>query len=106
MAANHSIIKIEATEELIGDPMEVKVFQFGRYSLNQSHTDPEVIFGFESRRGHSGIVYRRFEFDSDLQRMSVVCMNSITNKYEVYAKGSPEIMITVMQKQTVPSNYQ
>jgi hypothetical protein len=26
MAANHSIIKIEATGELIGDPMEIKAF--------------------------------------------------------------------------------
>jgi magnesium-transporting ATPase (P-type) len=48
MASNNSIIKIEATKELVGDPMEVKTFEFGRYRLNQSHLDPEVIFGFES----------------------------------------------------------
>jgi magnesium-transporting ATPase (P-type) len=46
MAANHSIIKIEATNELVGDPMEVKVFEFGRYILNQSLEDPDVIFGY------------------------------------------------------------
>ena len=79
MASNNSIIKIEATNELIGDPMEIKTFEFGRFQLNQSHTDPRVIFGFESDRGHSGIIFRRFEFDSDLQRMSVVCKNSIRN---------------------------
>lgn len=60
MASNNSIIKIEATSELIGDPMEVKAFEFGRFHLNQSHSDPEVIFGFESERGHSGVVLRRF----------------------------------------------
>lgn len=60
MASNNSIIKIEATDELIGDPMEVKAFQFGRFHLNQSHSDPNVIFGFESERGHSGLVFRRF----------------------------------------------
>lgn len=89
MASNNSIIKIEATDELIGDPMEIKAFEFGRYRLNQSHSDPDVIFGFESERGHNGVIYRRFEFDSDLQRMSVVCQNSITKGVEVYVKGSP-----------------
>lgn len=78
MAANNSIIKIEATNELIGDPMEVKMFEFGRFHLNQSHSDPNVIFGFESQRGHQGIVYRRFEFDSDLQRMSVISKSTIS----------------------------
>jgi hypothetical protein len=62
MAANHSIIKIETTGELIGDPMEVKTFNFGEFDLNQSHEDPEAIFSFESKRGHCGTVYRRYEF--------------------------------------------
>lgn len=60
MATNHSIIKIEHTNELIGDPMEVKTFNFGRFSLNQSHEDPDAIFSFESDRGHNGTVYRRY----------------------------------------------
>lgn len=85
--------------------MEVKAFQFGRYKLNQSHTDPEVIFGFESQRGHSGVIYRRFEFDADLQRMSVICRNSATNGCEIYAKGSPEMMNTIMSPETIPKNY-
>ena len=40
MASNHSIIKIEETEELVGDPMEIKLFEFGQFSLNQSNSDP------------------------------------------------------------------
>jgi hypothetical protein len=39
MATNHSIIKIEATDELIGDPMEIKLFNFGNFKLNQSPVD-------------------------------------------------------------------
>lgn len=85
--------------------MEVKTFLFGRYTLNQSHSDPEVIFGFESERGHNGVIFRRFEFDSDLQRMSAVCRNSITKGYEVYTKGSPEMLSTIMRKETIPPNY-
>jgi cation-transporting P-type ATPase 13A2 len=85
--------------------MEIKTFEFGRFHLNQSHSDPNVIFGFESDRGHNGQVFRRFEFDSDLQRMSVICRNSVTKGCEVYCKGSPEIMTTIMQKQFIPPNY-
>lgn len=43
MAANNSIVQISANGELVGDPMEVKTFQFGNFSLNQSHPNPEVI---------------------------------------------------------------
>lgn len=64
MAANHSIIKIEASGELVGDPMEIKAFQFGKFDLNQQLPDPDAIFGFESARGHSGVVVKRYEFES------------------------------------------
>ena len=64
MASNHSIVKIEATGELIGDPMEIKAFQFGQFKLNQTISDQESIFSFESDRGHNGTVYRRYEFES------------------------------------------
>lgn len=62
MAANHSIIKIEATGELIGDPMEIKAFQFGQFRLNQAPADQDAIFSFESGRRHNGSVIRRYEF--------------------------------------------
>ena len=60
MASNHSIIKVESTEELVGDPMEIKLFEFGKFSLNQSNSDPEVIFSYESDRKQEGVVVRRF----------------------------------------------
>jgi len=105
MAANHSLIMIEATGELVGDPMEVKIFEFGEFRLNQSNADPNVIFGFESQRGQSGQVFRRFEFDSDVQRMSVVCKSNSTGKCNVLAKGSPEMMLTIMRPDSIPRNY-
>ena len=46
MAANHSIVKVESTGELVGDPMEVKLLLFGDFSINQANIDPNVIFGF------------------------------------------------------------
>lgn len=40
MASNHSIIRLEDTGELIGDPMEIKLLEFGEFTLNQSNSDP------------------------------------------------------------------
>jgi cation-transporting ATPase 13A3/4/5 len=39
--------------------------------------------------------------------MSVVCKIGTGNEVQhvAYAKGSPEIMVTIMDKKSVPSNY-
>lgn len=31
MAVNHTIVQLEETKEFIGDPMEVKLFEYGEY---------------------------------------------------------------------------
>ena len=106
MATNHSIIQIESTGELVGDPMEIKLFQFGEFELDFSQSNPDVVFSFSSKRNHKGVIYRRFEFDSDVQRMSVVASNSMSgDSIFCYCKGSPEIMLQIMNKSTVPDNY-
>lgn len=106
MATNHSIVQIEKTGELIGDPMEIKLFQFGEFEMDFSQNNPDIVFSFSSQRNHKGIIYRRFEFDSDMQRMSVVASNSMTGGANYcYCKGSPEIMLQIMTKSSVPDNY-
>jgi len=39
--------------------------------------------------------------------MSVVCKINVGKEVQhyAYAKGSPEIMVTIMDKKTVPANY-
>lgn len=37
--------------------------------------------------------------------MSAVCRNSITKGHEVYTKGSPEMLATIMRRETIPPNY-
>jgi magnesium-transporting ATPase (P-type) len=37
--------------------------------------------------------------------MSVICQNSRTKGCELYTKGSPEMMLTIMKPSTIPSNY-
>ena len=61
---------------------------------------------FDSKRGHKGFVYKRFDFDSQLFRMSAIGTSSVTGAdFSIYTKGSPEMMIDIFKKQTVPSNY-
>lgn len=87
--------------------MEIKLIEFGQFKLNQSSTDPEAIFSFSSKHSEPGLVYKRFDFDFEAQRMSVVCKTIIDNSphFYVYTKGSPEIMLKIMDKSSVPSNY-
>lgn len=45
---------------------------------------------FESLRGHNGIVLKRFDFDSQLFRMSAIGRSNVTqNELIIYVKGSP-----------------
>ena len=99
---------IEKTEELVGDPMEVKLFEFAELQLNQSHEDIDVIFSFGSAYGLSGEVYKRFEFESELQRMSVIAKvhsGDAESAFTAYCKGSPEIMKEIMVAESLPSNF-
>ena len=34
MATNHTIVNIESTGENVGDPMEIKLFEFGQFRFN------------------------------------------------------------------------
>jgi hypothetical protein len=37
--------------------------------------------------------------------MSVIARSSLTEGYFVYAKGSPEMMLNIMKRSSVPKNY-
>jgi magnesium-transporting ATPase (P-type) len=48
---------------------------------------------------------RRFDFSSALQRMSVICKNTVDNKYRVFVKGSPEKISELCRPETMPQDY-
>ena len=48
-------------------------------------------------------IARRFDFESILQRMSVVARKS--NGYYSFVKGSPEKIIDLCQPETIPEDY-
>jgi len=60
MGCNHSVVVYEATNKLIGDPMEIKLLEFSNFSFsNAAHEDHNVIATMESSYCSLN-VYRRF----------------------------------------------
>ena len=79
MAVNHSITSIRETGEIVGDPMQIKLFEFGEFEVSHNYDhDQDVIFQFDSKRGHQGLAYKRFDFDSQLFRMSTIAKSNVS----------------------------
>lgn len=104
---NHTIVNVEQTGENVGDPMEIKLFEFGEFKFSNEQSDrADIIMAFDSHRGHKGFVYKRFDFDSQLFRMSAIGKSTTTaDDFYLYIKGSPEMMLEIFKKSTLPSNY-
>jgi len=49
---------------------------------------------------------RRFDFESKLQRMSVLVRSNQDNSYRVHLKGSPEKVQELCIPETLPSDFQ
>ena len=48
-------------------------------------------------------ILQRFDFESKLQRMSAIC--KIDDKIFSFVKGSPEKLIELCKKNTIPENF-
>lgn len=81
MACCHGLAWVKG--KLVGDPLELKMFETTKWELIENANHVEV-------RNDANVlkVLRRFEFSSKLQRMSVIVEDN--GNYIVYMKGSPE----------------
>lgn len=109
MASCHSIMNLEGTDKLIGDPMEIKLFEFGGYKLVPDspviNNYKEHLFSYQGP-STSGTVFRRFEFNSEIHRMSVIASSTAAPKAAfVYCKGAPETMLKIMKAGGIPNDY-
>lgn len=109
MASCHSIMNLTGTDKLIGDPMEIKLFEFGGFKLTENspvnNQYKDSLFSFAGPNCE-GTVFRRFEFNSEIHRMSVLA--SSTNKPNsafIYCKGAPETMLKIMKPDGIPADY-
>ncbi|KAJ5179631.1 hypothetical protein N7492_002841 [Penicillium capsulatum] len=126
MATCHSLRVVDG--ELLGDPLDVKMFQFtgwsyeeggdhafgGQASPNFDTIAPSVAKppvagnGTEAAANDTPVelgVLRNFEFVSHLRRASVVVRQFGDNGASVFVKGAPESIRDICVPESLPSDY-
>lgn len=112
MTSCHSLSLIDGT--VTGDPMELKMLEATDWEMIENHVidkygqnlDP-IIMRSKSLTSVFDQLYvlKQFTFSSELQRMSVVIHRPTEPHMEVFSKGSPEMIATLCEPQTLPSNH-
>jgi cation-transporting P-type ATPase 13A2 len=130
MVTCHSITLMSG--EMKGDPLDLKMFESTGWILEEANVSddtkydllsPTVVkppktssqnalnqtegqqleqFGFSTQ--DIGIV-REFSFTSSLQRMAVITRKISDKNFNVYCKGSPEMIATLCRPESIPSDF-
>lgn len=87
----------------VGDPMEVKLVHYSEFTYNESPSS-EILFTMSSTKNGTFNIYKKFEFNSNLQRMSVVGSDETGHKF-IFSKGAPEVLKTLCKTETIPANF-
>nr|XP_053627607.1 polyamine-transporting ATPase 13A3-like [Cherax quadricarinatus] len=123
MATCHSITIINLQQ--VGDPLDLKMFESTGWTLDEPGLDdtnkydmmmpsvvrpsaPDVVISNENVETEPPLelgILRQFPFSSSLQRMSVITRRLGAPNFELYCKGSPEMIASLSQPETVPSNF-
>ncbi|KAF3031721.1 hypothetical protein E8E11_001650 [Didymella keratinophila] len=128
MATCHSLRKID--NELVGDPLDVKMFDFTGWSYEEGEgsgnndDDPEQKLSPSVARPPPGREYdlddaeddtrkpvelgvlRQFEFVSQLRRASVIVRRFGSKSGDIYVKGAPEVMKDICRPESFPTDYE
>ncbi|KAJ8106342.1 hypothetical protein OPT61_g9601 [Boeremia exigua] len=128
MATCHSLRKID--NELVGDPLDVKMFDFTGWSYEEGEgsgnndDDPEQKLSPSVARPPPGREYdlddaedntrkpvelgvlRQFEFVSQLRRASVIVRRFGSKSGDIYVKGAPEVMKEICRPESFPTDYE
>jgi cation-transporting P-type ATPase 13A2 len=84
-------------EIIVGDPLEIEI-----YNSTNSKLEDDKVTNLDSNVSVS--ILKRFEFLSELQRMSVIV--GIEKQRILITKGSPEIFKTLANVETLPKDYE
>lgn len=133
MVTCHSITLMNGERK--GDPLDLKMFESTGWQLDEPNVSDDTKYDLlyptvvrpngsksnsQSQLAHSqseqqldnleinshdiGIV-REFSFTSSLQRMSVITRKISDLHFNVYCKGSPEMIATLCKPETIPSDF-
>ncbi|ROW15439.1 hypothetical protein VPNG_02325 [Cytospora leucostoma] len=130
MATCHSLRSVD--DELVGDPLDVKMFDFTRWSYEEgqqtgagdddeenrglspsiARPPPETTPDLHSSNSAGETipfelgVLKLFEFVSQLRRMSVIVRTFGQQSGDIYVKGAPECMRDICRPESFPSDYE
>ncbi|XP_055595755.1 polyamine-transporting ATPase 13A3 [Uranotaenia lowii] len=126
MLTCHSITFVNG--EMRGDPLDLKIFESTGWILEEANVSDETKYDLlfptivkpprnDSKNNLNleldvaydnsndiGIV-REFSFTSALQRMSVITRKLSDNHFNVYVKGSPEMISSLCRPETIPEDF-
>ncbi|XP_014250253.1 probable cation-transporting ATPase 13A3 isoform X2 [Cimex lectularius] len=116
MTTCHSVAMVNGA--LCGDPIDTKVFESTNWTIHEPSVPDEKKYDLLaptvvrppatevdcSTETEIGILHQ-FAFASDLQRMSVVTRQLGSKDLILYCKGSPEMIISLSNPETVPSDF-
>ncbi|XP_063707485.1 polyamine-transporting ATPase 13A3 isoform X3 [Culicoides brevitarsis] len=121
MVTCHSITLMQG--EMKGDPLDLKMFESTQWILEEPNVSDDTKFDLvfptivrppnaveiqtitgEFASLEIGIV-REFSFTSSLQRMSVITRRLCDQHFNVYCKGSPEMISTLCRPDTIPIDF-
>lgn len=120
MASCHSWVLVG--DKIIGDPLETEMFQSSGWKITENLGADNVVDSditmFVSPQTVNWLVeckdkgecyklgvLKRYDFSSELQRMSIIVQNYLDGKTVLFCKGSPEQMYELFDKNTVPTEY-
>ncbi|KAL4491368.1 hypothetical protein ABPG72_008024 [Tetrahymena utriculariae] len=121
IASCHSIMVYN--NEFIGDPLDIEMFKNSSYCLvdsegsksdNQTDQNDKLFYqGQEVLQelicnkilGSRIFILKRFQFDADVQRMSVIVAVTKENLNYIYTKGSPESIQKICKQSTIPKDF-
>ena len=91
--------------KLIGDPLEQELFAATRWKFRKFSPDGTAeINSQDDDTSYGGTILKRFPFNSDVKRMSVIVkMNN--GKLKLITKGAPDIMKRILLEKNRPRNY-
>ncbi|XP_066997262.2 polyamine-transporting ATPase 13A3 [Anabrus simplex] len=114
MACCHSMTLIE--NELSGDPLDVKMFEFTGWQLEEPNVAENSKFDMlvptvvkQPSSTHSQVaqeigIIHQYQFSSTLQRMSVITRTLGAQNFVAFCKGSPEMIVSLSKPETVPAD--
>lgn len=129
MATCHSLRLVD--DELIGDPLDVKMFEFTNWQFEESVQQPNLGEDEESNKLRPSVarppagqeydlaedgeapnktpielgILKQFEFASNLRRASVIVKQFGASETQIFLKGAPECMPEVCRHETFPEDY-